>query len=544
VNSTATNIWPADHFREKQHGTLNACLNALDNGYKNIVLDAPVGSGKSVIITALLRYADNGWFTTPQKSLREQVQNDPILEPFVENLRARRDYHCTIDNTNCKDCSIYKSEDGSCAEQGCNYWRRKQAVMNSNISVITFSMLIVDGLIPEHINDMKVSFGNRDMVAVDEAHGLVQQTREMHAGFDINPHGMPRPIFDGGVTDSVSWDANRYGEVKKPVNTVLQRCLDYVRDIPEIEMSPQEKRCYRLAEKIKRVNKEIENGFPWVVNVEGKKYKGNYAKIIQIRPINVSGFLKNFVWNRADKRIVSTATLRYRDKPDIWLQQVGLDPKKTKVISVGMTFPPENRPVILNKAVGSMSNGGCDKYWDEILSEMNSIAKMYCGKRGICHTVSYDRAEKVQNTITEEEHPYLHDNIFVHKQQKDADVALENWLASDYDMILSPSMMEGVDLDGDKGRYNILMKVPYPARDAVTEYLLDEKSYGWHDYFDRAAVRVAQAYGRTIRSESDFSDFYVLDEDYYKLKEKAQFPEWLTEAEGYAPASTRSLFDY
>jgi ATP-dependent DNA helicase DinG len=546
MDSREQQLFPHDSFRENQYETLKACLKALDDGYKNIVLDAPVGSGKSGICTALLRYADNGFYTSPQKSLREQVQSDEALQPHVEDLKARRDYHCRVSNSNCEDCGVYQSSERSCAEQSappCNYWRRKQTVMNSDISVITFAMLVIDSMIPTEVNGMKVSFDDRDMVVVDEAHGLVEQVREMHAGFDVTPYGLPDGII-GNATDSISWDANRYKDVQSELTVILQRCLDYVRDVPEMEMSDAEKRCHRLSEKIKQANKDVENGNPWVVDVEGKNYGNQYVKTLELRPIYVGNFLKNFVWNRGNKRIISTATLRHRNNPDIWLNQVGLDPENTKVISVGMTFPPKNRPVIKDYMVASMSDGGCEDNWGDVMKTLNEIAQKHINRKGICHTASYKRAKRVEETATEEEHPYLYKNIYVHSREEDADVAIEKWQNSDLDLFLSPSVMEGVDLDGDMGRYNVLMKVPYPPKNSWTNYILNELEWGWHSYFDRAAIRVAQAYGRTNRSKDDYSNFYVLDEDYEQLKQKATLPQWLTEAEDYPEVAVRSLFDY
>lgn len=296
--------------------------------------------------------------------------------------------------------------------------------------------------------------------------------------------------------------------------------------------------------KIRQANKDVKNDRPWVVDVEGKQYGNDYVKTLELRPIYVGNFLKNFVWERANKRVISTATLRHRNNPDIWLKQVGLDPDETKVISVGMTFPPENRPVIKKHMIDSFSGGGCDDNWSEVMATLNKIAKKHAGKKGICHTASYDRAAKVEETANREEYPYLKENVYVHTRDEDAEVAVEKWQDSDLDMILSPSMMEGIDLKDDKGRYNILMKVPYPQIDSATEFLLENRSFGWNEYFDRAAVRIAQSYGRTTRSPDDWSNFYILDKDYDKIKKKCNLPDWLIEAEQYNEKSVRSLFDY
>jgi len=548
MESRESELFPFEEFREKQYETVAACLDALDSGYKNIILDGPVGTGKSGICVALLRYADNGWYTTPMKSLRQQIQSDEKLQPHVEDLKARKDYYCSVGNDNCKECPVYNSEEQSCAEQvgpSCNYWRRKQVVMGSDISVITFSMMIIDGLIPTYgSGGMQISFDDRDMLVVDEAHNLIEQTREMHAGFNITPHGIPSHVFKN-ATSSISYDATMYEDVKGELVDLLNRCDDFIRDISLPQMTDAEKRCYRLTQNIKRANRDVQNDRPWVVDVDGKKYKGDYIKTVDLFPINVSSFLNNFLWSRAGKRIISTATMRHRNNPDIWLRKAGLDPEETKVISVSMTFPPENRPVVKKHMVDSLSNGGCDSNWSSIMENLNKIAEKHSGSKGICHTASYDRAAKIEETANREDgYDFLEDNVYTHTRKEDAEDAVEDWQRSSKDMILSPSMMEGIDLDGDKGVYNVLLKVPYPQINSWTEYLLEETTYGWPSYFDRAAIRVAQAYGRTNRSKNDTSNFYILDEDYEKLKKKTTLPQWLTEAEEYSEISEKTVFDY
>lgn len=555
MESVEMQVFPAESFREGQYETLRACLDALDNGYKNIVIDAPVGTGKSLICTALLNYVENGFYTTPSKHLREQVHNDEILDPYVESLKARRDYYCNITDTNCKECSIYESDERSCANQGpaCTYWARKQKVMDSPNAVITFPLLIIDSMLPTYRNETQtplgdrenktqISFGDREMVVVDEAHGIIQSTVEMHAGFDITPYGLPDSVFQN-ATDSVSFSANRFGDVEEEVGELQDRCEEFTQDLRPKDMNSVQKRCYRLMKKIGRAQKEHEEGKVWTVDVDTTYYGGQKHKTLHLKPVDVSSFLKNFVWRRGDKRVVSTATLPQRKYPQYWLQRIGLDPSETKIISVRMRFPVERRPVVLDEMVGRMSGDREDKHWDDVMETLNRLVRRHNGTNGICHASSYSRAERVVDSI-DDSYPYLQENVYLHEEDEKAREAVMEWQESNKSLIVSPSMMEGVDLKDDMARYNILLKVPYPQRDSRTEYILNETDYGWPEYFSRTAVRVAQAYGRTTRSAEDWSTFYVLDEDYNKLKKRAQFPEWLLEAEGGEPLTGRSLMEF
>jgi Rad3-related DNA helicase len=539
-------LFPFDEFRGKQKLVIEACIDALyKEGYDNVVIDAPVGAGKSAINMTLLKKASNGFYTTPSKALRQQLMADDVLSKEFVGLKARRDYTCGITGQNCEDCDINQSSEQSCAEQGpkCTYWSNKMSAINSDIAAVTFSYLIVDNMLPESNGDTPVSFGNREMEVVDEAQNLDLQTASLHAGYKISPFSLPRSVFTG-ATESADLEANSYEDVKNEVGTIYARAKDYARDIPQMEMEPAEKKCVQLAEKIEWMKDEIDRGNHWVADVERTKYGGSYVKTIELQPVNVSSFLKNNIWSRASKRIISTATLPYRDMPEIWLRKVGLDPENTQVISVGMRFPVENRPIHTEHMVASMSSKGDQKNWDSIMEKMNELAQNHYGTKGLVHTASYARAKKIAKTASSKEHPYLDNNIYVHDQKEDPEVEVEKWQNSDRDIFLSPSMMEGVDLKDDMCRWQVLLKVPYPAMDSRTEYIVNNQKYGWVEYKERAMIRVVQSYGRAVRSDTDYADYYVLDKDFNDLMNERSAPEWFEEAIGMPSVSDNSVFDY
>ncbi len=547
MKSTITELFPHPSFREKQYEVIQACLQALyEDGYDNVVLDAPVGTGKSSINTTLLRHGEDGFYTSPQKSLREQLQNDPDIRPHLSSLKARQDYYCSVGNDNCKECHINQDSEQSCSEFGskCSYWGAKMNAINSKIANITFSYLIIDNLLPVASGDTPISFDDREMLVNDESHGLIQQTEDMHAGFDITPYGLPNSVFRGS-TDSAELDASTYSDVAEEVGIIYARAKNYYRDdVLPFEMEPAEKRCKRMVEKIEWMKEQVDAGYEWTVDVDTENYGNNYVKTLSLTPTNVSSFLKNNVWSRADKRVISTATLPYRGNPDIWLNKAGLDPKKTKIISVGMTFPVENRPIYTSEMVCSMSGGGDKDNWSEIMEKINELAENHYNQNALVHTASYKRSRRVLDSINSEEHPYLDENVMMHKQGEDADDRIDEWQDSDKDILLSPSMMEGVDLKDDMCRWQILLKIPYPAKNSRIDYMLNEEKYGWSEYYERTLLRVVQSYGRGIRSKEDHCSFYVLDKDFDKLMKKRTPPEWFEEAITDEKPEQGSVFDY
>jgi Rad3-related DNA helicase len=547
MESTINSLFPHESFRPKQKKTIEAAIqNLYYDGYDNVVIDAPVGIGKSSICTTLLRYADDGFYSTPQKSLREQIQNDEALQEHISSLKARKDYTCKVTGNNCKDCSINQDSERSCSEMGqnCTYWASKLGSINSDIAVLTFSYLIIDNMLPEMSGDTPISFGNREMLVVDEAQSLEQQTASLHAGFKISPYSLPNTVF-AGATNSADYEAESYEDVKQEVNTIYSRSDNYVPDIPEFEMSPAEKKCKRLVEKIDWMKDEIGRGNHWVVDVDSTKYNNNYTKVLELKPINVSTFLKNNVWNRASKRVISTATLPYRSNPEVWLRKVGLDPDNTAIISVGMQFPVENRPIHTDSTVCSMSGGGFDDNFIETMETLNDLAEDYYNEKGVVHTSSYSRARKIYDSASSK-YPYLQDNLYLHEKEDNADEVIDDWQngGGSKDILLSPSVMSGVDLKDDMCRFQILLKVPYPAMESRVKYITENQKFGWPSYFERAMIRVVQSYGRGIRSSDDKCDYFVLDEDFNDLLEKRQAPRWFLNALEVDERASRSVFDY
>lgn len=546
MTATVTELFPFDKFRGKQNLVIEAAIKALyQNGYDNVVIDAPVGSGKSAINMTILKYGNSGFYTTPSVSLRQQLMNDDVLSEEFVGLRARADYTCGITGQNCRDCDINTSSEQSCAEQGpkCTYWSTKMSAIGSDISAITFSYLIIDNLLPVENNGVPISFDDRDGLVIDEAQDLITQTASLHAGFKITPHSLPYHVFQGAIQDA-DYDDSSYDDVKSDVDRIYKLCKNYIREVPLTEMSEEEKKCKKLIDKIEWMEEEIERDNPWVVDVDSTKYGNSYEKTLELRPVNVSSFLKNNVWSRAKKRVISTATLPYRSNPEIWLRKVGLDPEKTKVITVSMRFPVENRPIHTGTMVASMSGEGDKDNWSAIMDRLEELASNHYDENGLVHTSSYSRAQRVKEAVDKDKHPYLYENIIVHNQKADADNELEKWQNSERDIFLSPSMMQGVDLKEDMCRWQVLLKVPYPPMDSRTEYIVNNQKYGWLEYKERALIRTVQSYGRAVRSKSDTAEYYVLDKDFNKLVKNRTPPKWFTEAIDVREPNTDGVFDF
>ena len=104
-------------------------------------------------------------------------------------------------------------------------------------------------------------------------------------------------------------------------------------------------------------------------------------------------------------------------------------------------------------------------------------------------------------------------------------------------IIVAPAMHEGIDLVDDLSRFQIICKIPWPNfiddKQLARRIELDQDYYNW-----LTALKLVQSYGRSVRSETDWADTYIIDEVLLSFKERAKkmIPKWFSEAIQYDEA--------
>jgi Rad3-related DNA helicase len=93
-------------------------------------------------------------------------------------------------------------------------------------------------------------------------------------------------------------------------------------------------------------------------------------------------------------------------------------------------------------------------------------------------------------------------------------------------VLLSPSMMEGVDLHDDLADFQIIIKLPWANLGDVRVNKKSKIDPDW--YKNRMWLNILQASGRSTRHEEDTSVTYILDSNFdYFLKEwQINLPKW------------------
>jgi Rad3-related DNA helicase len=551
LHDLADDLFPFPDYREYQDEIVYETLEAMFiDDYENVIVEGPTGIGKSpfnVTVSRVFKILNsqqrqifdyfgvritglaNGksFYTTPQKSLRNQLAEDDDLREYLKMLKSRRDYTCGETGNNCSDCAIRSSSERVCSEQvGCTYWNNKREAIESYSAVITFAMLIVDNYMPHKDENGKIlSFGDRDLVIVDEGHNSEGQSSSLFAGFTLSPWKIPEEVYDD-AGEEANWGDDRYEDVRSIVLEIQRRANRFAnRHENDSQLQAKVEQCEDISRKISYCDKTHEEGEGWVVNIDevSNRRSSGTTKSIEIKPVRVDDFLEEFVWSRGNRRLITSATIPFRGNVQKWADRIGLD-GDVKFISKRTPFPEEHRLIHLNTMVGEMSGDNEDKNWPVAMAQINEIHSHHEGEKGLIHTVSYPRAERVADS--------LDCDVILDEKDKETEAMITKWQNSDTDIMLSPTMMQGVDLHTDLCRWQVLLKAPFAyAGDSRVSYLLNEK-YEWDWYFEETGMDIIQSVGRAVRGPEpeEAASFYVLDEKFDDVMMRTNPPEYFVEA--------------
>ena len=97
-------------------------------------------------------------------------------------------------------------------------------------------------------------------------------------------------------------------------------------------------------------------------------------------------------------------------------------------------------------------------------------------------------------------------------------------------IIVSPSIIEGVDLTDELSRFQIFLKVPYQFIGDIWVKTKMNMNSKW--YSRMAIIKIVQGCGRSIRSDKDWAETFILDGNFNRLMQydNELFPEWFKES--------------
>lgn len=505
-------------FRKYQQEALLAVADALNSGYKYVFLVAPCGLGKTLILATHCAQSKNAYYAVGLKTLQDQIRKDALLKPFkIATLKGRSNYRCHYGgNALYGICAFNQSIARQCIKQKqCQYEIVKQRAIKAQTTCVNIALLLSSEFLIR-----------RELLVLDEAHQLEATILSQLGMVFTAKDNIPLP-------EKTEW--RRYLEWLKDYRKYIQLDLPFLTDdLKDLEarimVTRKKEKVNQLNKKYRATIKEIErlksirknidvllddykkNKEEWVVQLNSEK------KTVTFEPISVERFYAPLLFSKGRRTIISSATPPFP-------QELGLDPDEVKILEYPSIFPIPNRPIYYGKAVysGSMSLKNRAGTIPKIANQIANLGK----RKTIVHCGSYS----IARALSEELKKFRAKHI-LQDQQKRAQ-SLKQWMETkETSIFLSVNMEDGISLDDDLARINIIAKIPFPYLGDLRVRKRMDLPDGRRWYMSQAIRKVQQAAGRTTRSTEDWSHTFILDSDFERLIQRYDdlFFKWFKDA--------------
>lgn len=502
--------------RPHQQVAVEQAVAAFNDGADVVFIDAPTGSGKT-LIGELVRRAmnvDRTLYVCSDKTLQDQFIRD---FPYARSLKGRSNYPTEYGGTDvtCEDCTAAGPTDACmwCDGHGtCPYQVAKRTAATAELAVVNTSYLLTEA-------NYVGRFSGFDLVIIDEADtlesilmGFVDYTVPRYAWRELR---LRAPVKGARKPTLMQW-----------LDGTASRARQHLAR-NSVNMEPKMRRRWQaFIADTTRVQQEIQRDIDRDEDADdtGRWLRDYDTDTFTMKPVLVGQYGPRNLWRHGRKFLLMSATIVSADE---MADSLGL-PLDWQVVTVPMTFPVENRPVVL-APVANVTYQQQDAAVVDLTYAISKICERHPDDRVMVHTVSYGLNKKltaaVQAAVGDRK-------IVTYTESRQRDAALNEYLNTPRAVLLSPSMERGVDLKGDACRVVVVAKVPFPAL-GDRRIAARTRLPGGQQWYTVQTIRdIVQMTGRGVRSADDWAITYVLDSQFTKnvWRNKFLFPEWWREA--------------
>ena len=534
INENLNIYFPLDMKpRVQQIEMLNMVKKSINSGKKYILINAPTGSGKSYLSIMIAnwykQYVSAGKsvkfdIITNSKILQEQYKRD---YEFINDLRGQSNYKCIRHGTDCHTGKELNKAAKQVNCMACPYDMAKRNWVEGDVSLTNF-----------HLFNSFVFYVKETMIERSANVLIVDEAHDFESVFcDFISNKLSAKIFRNYGMEEINVvnyerKLSYIKTVGQFINFVEKDFLPFITQLREnfelILPDTGDKKIREIyakyityiegsEERFDSLLKDFaKNDANWALDITKDKV-GNIELILQ--PIWGKDYLHKLVYKYYDHVIFMSASILNRD---IFSYINGLDLELTDYYELESTFEVKNR-MIYYISCGKMNYANKKETFDNQVRTINKILKKYEGQKGIIHTTNYEISNWLKESVKNK-------RLLFHETD-DRDKILEKHIKSKSPTVLvSPSMMSGLDLKDDLSRFQIILKMPYP--NLGSNKIKSRKESNSDSYTLKTCQDLIQSYGRSVRSEEDHADTFILDSNFQDLLRYSYrfLPNWFIEA--------------
>jgi ATP-dependent DNA helicase DinG len=519
--------WPdwVTSFRDHQIPAIEHILDAYSRGVDVVFLDAPTGSGKSLVGEAVRRAMGvRGVYMCSGKDLQDQYLRD---FPYAKTLKGRANYPTErFPAYTCDDCTGKTC--GWCDSKGsCPYMVAKRSAGSAPVGVLNTAYFLA-----ETQSEFSL-FKGRKLVVADESDTLEAMLMN-HVEFRVKDKMLAQLGIDGVVKAARVATVRKWlvGELIPAINDRRQQLNaqgNLFGGLDEVKVVRERNQLARLAEGALRVARGLtsDDGEDWGEWV--RDYDDRYPRDVILKPVTVNEVGAEALWPKGEKWLCMSGSIISADEQ---AESLGVEAagKTWELVNVDMTFPKENRP-IKYRGVANLTYKTMDEERPKLVKGVLRVLGDHPDDNVLVHTVNYRLAEDLTEAV--EGTPELGDR----RAWSYANAASRAWTLEQFKakggVMFAPSMDRGIDLPEDLCRVVVVAKIPFPSlKDRQIEARM-RRPGGQLWYGVQVARTLLQMTGRGVRSENDYAITYILDRQFggfWSGVGKRYLPGWWKEA--------------
>ena len=506
--------------------------------YDTVILDAPVGSGKSLVAMCsawtLNQSNAEGYILASDIALQEQYEKD--FHKFklkwgsikgvdnyicVDNMEKNSMGTCRIRNTPAKQMSCYNE---------CPYFGARDHASITSTSLLNYAYWLIHmNYVNKIMDESQQIFSPRDFIFCDEAHKLLdiiqnnyspkidektlEKIEKLTHFFDtykvkdhrINFITIKRVLKEIGDEENQETLLSLLDELSEEISNYIEsvgKFKDKVKkDTPKGKPNREWREALYNSDWILDFHHKITDYISIIKNTSSRNLIKNpqMDNSIIFNCLEESYLMQKYFHRWTGFKVLMSAT--FSDPVD-YLK--GIAVKKAKYIKLESSFDFTKSPIYFyNKR--RMSFNKIQEHLPWLITTVDNIISEKIGGKGIIHSASYDLSLKIFKGLSVESRK----RVLIYGDTEEKRKLLEVFKISQDKIIMGPSLLEGLDLAGDLSRFQIFLKVPYlhlGDKFVKAKLAIDP---AW--YRQKSALAIIQGVGRSIRHEGDFADTYILD---------------------------------
>lgn len=524
-------------WRKGQKEAILGIVDAYRNKAKVVLLDAPVGSGKSIIAMAsswiLNELGAEGYMLASDIALQEQYEKDfNSFNLGWGSVKGIDNYKC-IDNfekNSLGTCRVRnKSPKGMHCYNECPYFCSRDKASKSPTSLLNYAYwLIMQNYVNQHGGD-ELLFPARDFTICDEAHKILDIVQSHYSPrvdekmidkleklthflnvYKIKDHFADLQTIKNSINllfDNEDQQTlyNILAEIELNIESYLSsidKFKDKVKEDYPNETPPKEWReSLRISDWLKDFHCKLEDyvSIIYKTSVDNLIKNPSGDNEIIFNCLEESYLMNKYFHDHSGFTVLMSATFA---DPSNYLRSLAI--KGAKYIKVHSSFNFDKSPIYFyNKR--RMSYKEIDNNLPWMYETIDSILSKYPNQNGIIHSASYNLTMKIHQNLSKENKR----RILVYEGTAEKRQVLDELKRSGNKILMGPSLLEGLDLKGDLSRVQIVAKVPYLSladKFVKTKLSINPEWYQW-----KAIINILQGVGRSVRDENDWADTYILD---------------------------------